>query len=167
MHGQLSWNRCASPATRGSRKEDRLRRGQGFRETRELVSGCEAHGEHGISPNGCTCRPSWHRASGHAWTSFTASKKEDTAKKREQPLRSQIARILNGQKAAENETPPKEIQALRNALEAALRELKVTLVVLVNDLDRCLPETAISTLEAIRLLLFMDYTAFVIAATNP
>ncbi len=67
-------------------------------------------------------------------------------------------------KAAENETPPKEIQALRNALEDALREMDVTLIVLIDDLDRCLPETAISTLEAIRLLLFMDHTAFVIAA---
>jgi predicted KAP-like P-loop ATPase len=67
-------------------------------------------------------------------------------------------------KAAENETPPKEIQALRNALEDALREMNITLVVLIDDLDRCLPETAISTLEAIRLLLFMDHTAFVIAA---
>ncbi len=67
-------------------------------------------------------------------------------------------------KAAETETPPREIQALRNALEDALRELNVTLVVLIDDLDRCLPETAISTLEAIRLLLFMDHTAFVIAA---
>lgn len=65
---------------------------------------------------------------------------------------------------AESETPPKEIQALRNALEDALREMNITLVVLIDDLDRCLPETAISTLEAIRLLLFMDQTAFVIAA---
>ncbi len=69
-------------------------------------------------------------------------------------------------KAAEDETPPKEIQALRNALEEALRELDATLVVLIDDLDRCLPETAISTLEAIRLLLFMDHTAFVIAADD-
>jgi predicted KAP-like P-loop ATPase len=67
-------------------------------------------------------------------------------------------------KAVEAETPPREIQALRNSLEDALRELNVTLVVLIDDLDRCLPETAISTLEAIRLLLFMDHTAFVIAA---
>jgi predicted KAP-like P-loop ATPase len=67
-------------------------------------------------------------------------------------------------KAAANDTPPKEIQALRNALEDALREMNMTLVVLIDDLDRCLPETAISTLEAIRLLLFMDHTAFVIAA---
>ena len=38
------------------------------------------------------------------------------------------------------------------------------MVIVIDDLDRCLPETAISTLEAIRLLLFMDHTAFVIAA---
>ena len=42
--------------------------------------------------------------------------------------------------------------------------MDVTLVVFVDDLDRCLPITAISTLEAMRLFLFMDRTAFVIAA---
>ena len=42
----------------------------------------------------------------------------------------------------------------------------VTLVVLIDDLDRCLPPTTISTLEAIRLLLFLKNTAFVIAADN-
>lgn len=62
------------------------------------------------------------------------------------------------------ETPPQEIQALRNSFEDLLRELKVTLVVFIDDLDRCLPETTISTLEAIRLFLFMDHSAFVIAA---
>ena len=40
----------------------------------------------------------------------------------------------------------------------------MTLVVFVDDLDRCLPETAISTLEAMRLFLFLQNTAFVIAA---
>jgi predicted KAP-like P-loop ATPase len=38
--------------------------------------------------------------------------------------------------------------------------------VLIDDLDRCLPETTISTLEAIRLFLFLKNTAFVIAADN-
>lgn len=38
------------------------------------------------------------------------------------------------------------------------------LVVIVDDLDRCLPETAIATLEAIRLFLFVPRTAFVIGA---
>lgn len=61
-------------------------------------------------------------------------------------------------------SPPKEIQALRDSFESALAELGVTLVVLIDDLDRCLPETAISTLEAIRLFLFLKGTAFVIAA---
>ena len=62
------------------------------------------------------------------------------------------------------ESPPKEIQALRDTFEEALQAMEVTLVVLIDDLDRCLPETAVSTLEAIRLLLFLPHTAFVIAA---
>jgi len=40
----------------------------------------------------------------------------------------------------------------------------ITLVVLIDDLDRCLPKTAIATLEAMRLFLFLKHTAFVIAA---
>jgi predicted KAP-like P-loop ATPase len=63
-------------------------------------------------------------------------------------------------------SPPKEIQALRDTFEETLEELGVTLVVLIDDLDRCLPETTISTLEAIRLFLFLKNTAFVIAADN-
>jgi len=61
---------------------------------------------------------------------------------------------------------PNEIQAFRDALEELLEELKVTLVVFVDDLDRCLPKTAISTLESIRLLLFLKRSAFVVAADN-
>lgn len=73
----------------------------------------------------------------------------------------------NGLLKPEMETsPPKEIHALRNAFEETLDELDVTLVVLVDDLDRCLPETTISTLEAIRLFLFLKNTAFVIAADD-
>ncbi|MEO2218739.1 P-loop NTPase fold protein [Chromobacterium vaccinii] len=63
-------------------------------------------------------------------------------------------------------SPPKEIQALRDSFEEVLEELGVTLIVLIDDLDRCLPSTTISTLEAIRLFLFLKHTAFVIAADN-
>lgn len=63
-------------------------------------------------------------------------------------------------------SPPKEIQALRDSFEQAVDELGITLVVLIDDLDRCLPETTISTLEAIRLFLFLRHTAFVIAADD-
>lgn len=38
------------------------------------------------------------------------------------------------------------------------------LVVIIDDLDRCLPETIIETLEAIKLFLFVERTAFVIGA---
>ncbi|MGV2862096.1 KAP family P-loop NTPase fold protein [Achromobacter sp. AGC39] len=69
-------------------------------------------------------------------------------------------------KPAEPLSLPNEIQAFRNALEELLEELKVTLVVFVDDLDRCLPKTAISTLESIRLLLFLKRSAFVVAADN-
>lgn len=62
------------------------------------------------------------------------------------------------------ETPRKAIQAFRDDLEATLEELGITLVVLIDDLDRCLPKTAIATLEAMRLFLFLKHTAFVIAA---
>ena len=68
------------------------------------------------------------------------------------------------QPEGEASSPPKEIQALRKAFEQTLDDLGVTLVVLVDDLDRCLPETTISTLEAIRLFLFLKNAAFVIAA---
>lgn len=69
-------------------------------------------------------------------------------------------------KPTEETSPPKEIQALRDTFEETLAELGITLVVLIDDLDRCLPETTISTLEAIRLFLFLKNTAFVIAADN-
>lgn len=71
--------------------------------------------------------------------------------------------LLNPKREA---SPPREIQALRDSFEAALKELEVTLVVLIDDLDRCLPGTTISTLEAIRLFLFLKNTAFVIAADD-
>lgn len=69
-------------------------------------------------------------------------------------------------KLKEEKTPPKEIQAIRNCFEETLKEIGITLVVLIDDLDRCLPDTTVSTLEAIRLFLFLKNTAFVIAADD-
>lgn len=67
-------------------------------------------------------------------------------------------------RAKPESSPPQEIHALRQAFEDTLEDLGVTLIVLIDDLDRCLPETTISTLEAMRLFLFLKNTAFVIAA---
>ncbi|MBP2309660.1 putative KAP-like P-loop ATPase [Azospirillum melinis] len=61
-------------------------------------------------------------------------------------------------------TPPKEIAAFHREFEEVLRGIGKTLVVFVDNLDRCLPPQTIHTLEALRLFLFMDHTAFVVAA---
>ena len=55
-----------------------------------------------------------------------------------------------------DKSPPKEIQALRNAFEETLEELGVTLVVLIDDLDRCLPPTTISMPFKVLLFILAD-----------
>lgn len=68
-------------------------------------------------------------------------------------------------KDAKEERVPSHIHAFRNEFLELLDAAEVRrLVVMVDDLDRCLPSTAIGTLEAIRLFLFVDSTAFVIGA---
>jgi hypothetical protein len=60
---------------------------------------------------------------------------------------------------------PEEIGEFRKAFDKLLSDADIDqLIVLIDDLDRCLPETAIETLEAIRHFVFMQRTAFVIAA---
>lgn len=60
---------------------------------------------------------------------------------------------------------PEEIKAFLNAFDDLLSKAEVEqLVVLIDDLDRCLPDTAIETLEAVRLFVFTSRTAFVVAA---
>lgn len=67
-------------------------------------------------------------------------------------------------KPQEAKTPSKEIAAFRAEFEEILKGLGRPLVLFIDNLDRCLPDVAIGTLEAIRLFLFIEGTAFVIAA---
>lgn len=90
---------------------------------------------------------------------------EDTQKTAEDGAQ-KVKGLIKDPPPMSDESPRERIQALRDSFEAALKELDVTLVVLIDDLDRCLPETAVSTLEAIRLFLFLKGTAFVIAADD-
>ncbi|MBN8816525.1 MAG: NTPase KAP [Sphingomonas sp.] len=68
-------------------------------------------------------------------------------------------------KPAKSKHVPEEIEEFRKAFDDLLEKAGIDqLVVLIDDLDRCLPDTAIETLEAIRLFVFTDNTAFVVAA---
>jgi hypothetical protein len=65
----------------------------------------------------------------------------------------------------ESKSAPKEIDDFRKAFDELLKQAGIKrLVVLIDDLDRCLPDTAIETLEAIRLFVLTEHTAFVVAA---
>lgn len=58
----------------------------------------------------------------------------------------------------------KNIHEFREEFSKLLEESKIEkLVVIIDDLDRCLPDTIINTLEAIKLFLFSDNTAFLIS----
>jgi hypothetical protein len=60
---------------------------------------------------------------------------------------------------------PKEIDAFQKEFEALLNKADIKrMVVLLDDLDRCLPTPAIETLEAIKLFLFVPRAVFVIGA---
>ena len=90
----------------------------------------------------------------------TVAEAQDVAKK----ASSEATGLLKSK--PNSSSPPKEIHAIRKCFEQTLSEMGVRLVVLIDDLDRCLPPTTISTLEAIRLFLFLKNTAFVIAADD-
>lgn len=74
----------------------------------------------------------------------------------------EVKRIL---KPSEATNVPEEVEAFRKAFDKLLEEAGAKqLIVLIDDLDRCLPDTAIETLEAMRLFVFTARTAFVVAA---
>ncbi len=67
--------------------------------------------------------------------------------------------------SGEPERLPAHMHAFREDFSELLKAADIDqLIVVVDDLDRCLPQTAIATLEAIRLFLFVPKTAFVIGA---
>lgn len=80
-------------------------------------------------------------------------------------LSSAIDGVKSILKPGETKTVPEEVEGFRKAFDKLLKEAGIEqLVVLIDDLDRCLPDTAIETLEAIRLFVFTERTAFVVAA---
>lgn len=80
-------------------------------------------------------------------------------------IESKLTEAASFLKPAAEHSVPDQIHHFREEFAKLLEEAKIDqLVVLIDDLDRCLPATAIDTLEAIRLFLFVPKTAFVIGA---
>jgi hypothetical protein len=76
-----------------------------------------------------------------------------------------VGKYMTDSKVFEDTSLSKEFSEFHNAFETLLSESKISkLVVLIDDLDRCLPKVTIETLEAVRLFMFTKSTAFVIAA---
>lgn len=76
-----------------------------------------------------------------------------------------VREVTSTLKPSESSHIVEHIHQFREDFEELLKEAGIEqLVILIDDLDRCLPSTAIDTLEAIRLFLFVPRTAFVIGA---
>ena len=80
-------------------------------------------------------------------------------------IEAQLNEAMSYLKTADERSVPEEIHQFRKEFLELLDEARIDqLVVLIDDLDRCLPATALDTLEAIRLFLFVPKTAFVVGA---
>ena len=92
---------------------------------------------------------------------FEAAEGEITAEK----INETVSKANGILKPGEERKIPEQMRAFQNDFRTLLEVAKINkLVILIDDLDRCLPGTAIETLETIRLFLFAPKTAFVIAA---
>lgn len=73
--------------------------------------------------------------------------------------------VIKPADADDKEDSRKGIAEFRRDFESLLTETGIKkLVVIIDDLDRCSPETIIETLEAIKLFLFVPHTAFILGA---
>ncbi len=76
-----------------------------------------------------------------------------------------LGAFLTDSKVMEDISMTKEFDEFQKSFTELLEASSIKkLVVLIDDLDRCLPEVTIETLEAVRLFMFSNSTAFVIAA---
>ena len=68
-------------------------------------------------------------------------------------------------KADKTPSGPMDVRSFRERFSEMIKEASIdSLVILIDDLDRCSPERIIDNLEAIKLFLNVEHTAFVIGA---
>lgn len=93
-----------------------------------------------------------------------AGRKEGEASdgKKEAGTEIKWAELLSEEKSA---TGPQSVRAFRDNFASILKDSDIkSLVILIDDLDRCSPERILECLEAIKLFLNVEHTAFVIGA---
>lgn len=101
-------------------------------------------------------------------TGLSLSSKADSSETTEQPAEDKDTDKTNWTELIQGD-PSKpdllDVRRFRDDFEKMLAETNIkSLVVLIDDLDRCLPERIIETLEAIKLFVAVPKTAFVIGA---
>ena len=117
----------------------------------------------GLAFNAATGLPTLEQANGVVAAAKTLIGKD--AALDADDIKSFVTNAGNILKDAEPETIPTQVHAFRKEFIELLKQADIgRLIVVVDDLDRCLPEIAIETLEAIRLFLFVPGAAFIIAA---
>jgi len=90
------------------------------------------------------------------------SKVEDLSDKAQDVTVEDMSKFLKSDHA---QNVRRTIREFRADFADLLKETKIKrLVVLIDDLDRCMPDTIIETLEAIKLFLFVPHTAFILGA---
>lgn len=107
--------------------------------------------------------PAGAAATGAVHIAAAQGKKDDTKQdeKKKSPDSEDFAKLLR----EDDKELRRTVREFRKEFDSLLKESGITsLVVIVDDLDRCLPETIIETLEAIKLFLFVPRTAFIIGA---
>ena len=84
------------------------------------------------------------------------------------PSVDELTSLVRSRNGDETDDAPRTLEAFRHEFSELMASEDLNdvkrLVVLVDDLDRCLPETVVETLETIRLFLAVQKTAFVVAA---
>ncbi len=97
-------------------------------------------------------------------TDFTVSQITNALKKNAENItEEEITKALRSLKTDNNIR--KDIKNFHNEFENILKETKIKhLVVFIDELDRCSPETILDIIEAMRLFLFAKGTSFVIGA---
>lgn len=96
---------------------------------------------------------------------LTEVAKETYDKAKEIDPKEYLKKEEKGEKKPDEPETRRQIQNFRKDFEALLKESSITrLVIIIDDLDRCAPDTIIPTLEAIKLFLFVPNTAFIIGA---